>query len=305
MYVKEFFFTTIFIFMSNLRWSIYVGLDGLCTYFGFFLKFLRRIDKVIYWSIDFVPEARFKSSFKNKFYKYINTHGYINADELWDLSPKMAESRKKYWGIGETDVNKHKVVPYGLWTERIKKYDYENCEKNTLVFMGHVLEKQGVQLVIDAIPLIIKKIPDFKFKIIGSGKYLDNVIEKAKERKVDKYCDFVGVIEDPKEMETEIAKSCIAVAPYVSELDKWTKYADPGKIKTYLACGVPVLLTDVPWNAKEIEKIECGKIIAEDPENIAQSVIMLMSKDVNQKFRNNAIEYSKGFDYNNIFNSLL
>ena len=61
-----------------------------------------------------------------------------------------------------------------------------------------------------------------------------------------------------------------------------------------------VLLTDVPWNAKEIEKLGCGKIITEDPVNIAENALMFMSRDMNQKFRDNSIEYSKNFDYNTI-----
>lgn len=50
-----------------------------------------------------------------------------------------------------------------------------------------------------------------------------------------------------------IAKSCVAIAPYVKKLDTWTYYGDPGKVKTYLSCGAPVILTKLPWNASEIE----------------------------------------------------
>jgi len=171
--------------------------------------------------------------------------------------------------------------------------------------MGHLLEKQGVQLVLDAIPEILKKIPDFKFKIIGTGSYEDTLREKVKELSIEKYVYFLGKIEKNEDLENEIAKSCVAIAPYIEKLDTWTKYADPGKVKTYLACGIPVLLTDVPWNAREIERLECGKVITGEPKNIAENVIMLMNGDVNQELRNNAIEYSKGFDYKKVFKSIL
>lgn len=303
-YLKEFIFTIYCVFKTGIKFNYAVCVDGMCTFFGIFLRSLGRIGKVNYWAIDFVPVSRFKSGIKNFIYHSINKFGYRNADEMWDLSPRMVDAREEFLGIKKDSYRNHRVVPYGMWLYRIKRYSYAECEKDTLVFMGNLMEKQGVQLVLEVVSEIIKKLPNFKFKVIGTGKYESVLHQKVKDQKIEKYVNFLGKIEKNEDLEEEIAKSCVAIAPYISKLDTWTKYADPGKIKTYLACGVPVLLTDVPWNAKEIEKLECGKIITEDPKNIAKNVIMLMNKDINKKFRNNAIEYSKGFDYENIFNFL-
>jgi glycosyltransferase involved in cell wall biosynthesis len=223
---------------------------------------------------------------------------------MWDLSPRMADAREEFLGIKKDSYRKHKVVPYGMWVDRIKRYSYEECEKNTLVFMGHLLEKQGVQLVLDAIPEIVKKIPNFKFKIIGTGSYEDTLREKVKELNIEKYVYFLGKIEKNEDLENEIAKSCVAIAPYIEKLDTWTKYADPGKVKTYLACGVPVLLTDVPWNAKEIEKTGCGKIIEENVGSIVSSFLELHQGVINDKYRKQALSYISKCDYKNIFKEL-
>lgn len=303
-YLKEFYFTWKWVWQSKIKWDYYIGMDGLCSFWGNILRFFKKVKKTVYWAIDFVPEKRFNSAIKNKIYHLINISSYKKSDEMWDLSPRMAEARERFLGVKLTDYRLHKVVPYGVWCDRIKKYKYEECEKNTLVFMGHLLEKQGVQLVIKAIPEIIKKIPNFRFKIIGGGQYKERLIKLAKDVSVIKYCDFKGRIEDHRELENEIAKSCLAIVPYIKELDTWTYYADPGKIKTYLACGVPVLLTEIPWNAKEIESNKCGKIISENESDIVAEIIELMKEHRNQIYRNNAIEYSKTFDYKNIFNNL-
>ena len=303
-YLKEFLYTLIFVFRSGLKFDYYIGLDGMCTFFGIFLRSLKKVKKVSYWAMDFVPENRFRSGIKNLIYHKINTFGYKNADEMWDLSPRMADAREEFLGIKKDSYRKHKVVPYGMWFDRIKRYSYEECEKNTLVFMGHLLEKQGVQLVLEAIPEILKKIPDFRFKVIGTGNYKGKLEERVKELKLENHVDFLGKIDRNEDLEEEIAKSCIAIAPYIAKLDAWTKYADPGKVKTYLACGVPVLLTDVPWNAKEIEKMGCGKIIKEDPKEVVKKIIELMDGKINQKCRDKAEEYSKSFDYVNIFEEI-
>jgi len=303
-YIKEFYYNTLWVFFSGIKWDCYIGMDGLCVFFGNVLRFLGRIKKTIFWAMDFVPKNRFNSGIKNKIYRYINVCGYKRSNEMWDLSPRMAEARENFLNITKKDYKLHKIVPYGAWTNRIKKYNYNDCEKNTVVFMGHLLEKQGVQLIIKIIPEIIKKNPNFIFKIIGDGKFKDNLVKLAEDLNVLKYCDFKGKIENYKELENEIAKSCLAVAPYIKALDTWTYYADPGKIKTYLACGVPVLLTDIPWNAEEIEENKCGKIITENKDDIISGILEFMGGNKNQEYRENAINYSKKFDYENIFNNL-
>ncbi|MFA5792120.1 MAG: glycosyltransferase [Candidatus Paceibacterota bacterium] len=303
-YLKEFLFTISCAMKAKLVWDRSICVDGLCTFFGLSLRVFGKTKKVIYWAIDFVPENRFKSNLKNHFYNFFNKFGCKNADEMWDLSPRMAEAREKFLGVKESSYKKHKIVSYGVWLDRIKKYCFEECDKNSLVFMGHLLEKQGVQLVIRAIPEIIKKIPDFRFKVIGTGKYETELKQISKDLEVDNYVLFLGKIEKTEDLENEIARSCVAIAPYISKLDAWTKYADPGKIKTYLACGVPVLLTDVSWNAREIEKKNCGKILLENVGSITDGVVEMVGENVNRVFRDNAKEYAKVFDYGKIFGQL-
>lgn len=304
-YLKEVLFTIKWILESGIKWDTYIGMDGLCVSFGNLLRFLKRVNRTIYWAIDFVPSDRFSSGLVNKIYHAVNTHGYKNSDEMWDLSPRMAEAREKFLNIKRSDYKKLKVVQYGMWANRIKKYTYNDCEKHTLVYMGHLVEKQGVQLVLKAIPGIIEKIPTFRFKIIGDGSYKNELIKLAKKIKVYDYCEFMGRIPEHRIVENEIAKSALAIAPYIKLLDKWTYYADPGKVKTYLACGVPVLLTNIPWNAKDIEKSKCGRIITEEQKDIISSILLLMDEKINQQYRDNAIMFSKSFNYQDMFAKLI
>lgn len=303
-YLKEVFYTYWWVLSKRVRWDLYIGMDGLCVIVGNSLKHLGKVKKTIYWAIDFVPNNRFPSKFANKIYHMINTHGYKNSDEMWDLSPRMAQAREKFLGIKKSEYKKIKVVQYGMWVDRIKKYSYEDCEKNTLVFMGHIKENQGVQLVLKAIPEIVKYKPKFRFKIIGTGPYKEELMKMAEKLNVSAYCNFKGKIPNHRDLEVEIAKSCLAIAPYMKKLDKWTYYADPGKVKTYLACGVPVLLTDLPWNAENIHAAKCGIIIEENTSNMVKHILTLMKGSINTLYRKNAVKYAKSYDYETIFSQL-
>ena len=120
-----------------------------------------------------------------------------------------------------------------------------------MLFVGHLLEKQGVQLVLKAIPDIRKTIIDFDFSIIGKGNYEPALRRLVKELGIEDCVLFAGYKSD-KEMEQLASRCACAVAPYDMKTDTWTRYADPGKIKNYLASALPVILTDVPYNAYDI-----------------------------------------------------
>lgn len=303
-YVKEALFMIVTIVRTLKRWQCYIGMDGLCVWWGNALRGVGLVKRTVYWAIDFVPEKRFDTRFKNWIYHTINISGYRRSDEMWDLSPRMAEAREKYLNISQASYRFQRVVPYGLWWDRIKRYSYQKCEPTTLVFMGHLIEKQGVQCVIEALPELIRRIPGFRFKIIGEGAFRTALENLAREKGVLKCCEFYGKIPTNTQLEEEVARATVAIAPYVKSLDTWTYYADPGKVKSYLACGVPVVLTELPWNASLIRDKECGLITTGSPEDIVEKVALLMDPERNSRFRLNAGEFSKAFDYKYLFSEI-
>jgi glycosyltransferase involved in cell wall biosynthesis len=304
-YLKELFFTLKWALQLGGKWDRYIGMDGLCVLFGNMLRAAGRAHRTTFWAIDFVPNDRFSSRAKNAIYRMVNHQACTRADEVWDLGPRMADARAKFAGIGRDSYRSHKVVPYGLWLDRMHPRSFAECEQRTVVFMGHLLEKQGAQLVIRAMPRLLEKIPGLTFKIIGDGSYRPTLEHLASAEGVSRQCVFMGKIPTPEELEDEVAKAAVAIAPYVRELDKWTAYADPGKVKTYLACGVPVLLTDVPWNAREIEARGCGKLISEDVDDIVASIVSTLEPATNSRMRDNARQYAREFGWQRIFSAAL
>ena len=79
--------------------------------------------------------------------------------------------------------------------------------------MGHILEKQGVQYLLKAIPDLLHKRPNIRIKIIGDGPYLETLKKIAAELQIDHVCNFKGKIEDYHTLLYEIASSALGVAP--------------------------------------------------------------------------------------------
>ena len=99
-----------------------------------------------------------------------------------------------------------------------------------------------------------------------------------------------------------MADSALAIAMYDKTKDTFTYYADPTKLKDYLSAGLPILLTDVPFNAQDIQKASCGIIVQYDSKILAKAIIkVLQDEKTLHTYRNNAITYIQKFDWEKIF----
>jgi len=301
--LKNVLFTVYSILISRKTYDVCITLSGPETLACIFLKKLGFIVKVIYWSTDFVPNDRFEAGWKNAIYHKVNKLSVLWSDHAWDLSPRIAEGRSKIFGWAPEEIRKSKVVPMGVQSIQRGLVPFEKIDRYRLVFLGHLLEKQGVQLVIDSIPKIIEKIPAFNFLVIGTGPYENELKCKASKLGIDDHITFTGFIESHSDVDRLLSECACAVAPYDIRKDTWTYWADPGKIKSYFAASLPVILTNVSYNAPEIERRRCGIIINYDVDELVRVVLKLMTdRKLLEEYRLNSYEYSKTFDWNNIFN---
>lgn len=215
---------------------------------------------------------------------------------------------KNFFNISKKNFPQ-KIVPIGVWSEDIKKRPFEDVKKHQIFFIGHLLEKQGVQLILEAMPSIIKQIEDAHFLIVGGGEYEEYLKKLVNELHIQEHVTFGGWVKERKKIDEMISESAIAVAAYKPEKEKlynFTYYADPTKLKDYLGSGVPIVLTDVSYNAKEIAEKKCGILVEYNKEEIAKSIITLLHNEkVLQNYRNNALLYAKSFDWEEIFTRTL
>lgn len=287
------------IFIRFQRWDLIIALDNLNALAALFLRSIFFTKKVVYYTIDFVPQ-RFSMKIVNDLYHYIDKVCVRFADATWNVSERIAEGREKIRGLKRSIYNRQQTVPIGIWIRKKKSSSKHN--PHVLVYAGGLLPHQGIHTVIQAIPLIIKQIPDFKFIIIGIGEYESYLQSLSVKLRVDDYIEFKGYFESHEDVEKILNTCGVAVAMYSKSLDKWSYYADPSKIKTYLAAGLPVITTRLTHIARQLEKDTCGIIVDESPQSIARAVIQIMkNKSRLSKMRASAIAFVKQYDWNIVF----
>ncbi len=298
LYIKDFVYTVFWTYKFCRNTDLFFGVGNLNAFSGLFIRLFFEKMKVVYYVIDYVPE-RFKNSILNFIYHSVEKASAQFANLTWNLSPRMIEGREVKW---KRLFSNQVVVPYGIYFDRIKRIPYNKINKHEIIFMGALLEKQGVQLVINALPLIIKKIPDAKFTIIGKGPYEDNLKKLVIKLRLGKHVSFLGYIESHEKMENRIAKAAIAVALYDPKKADFSYYADPGKIKNYLGAGVPVIMTDVPYVARQTENSRCGFIVEYKAKFVADALIKIFSDGkILSEYKDNAVEFGSHLDWKKIY----
>jgi len=301
-YFKDVLYTLCWTIKCPKTFDLYIGADPLNAFSGIILKTIGKVKRVVFYTIDYVPK-RFNSRVLNWIYHKIDKFCAEHSDYVWNLSERMIVARKKY---GVKMTNNQMVVPVGVRLERIKRLDIGQINRNHLVYMGHLRKNQGLQLLIDSLPVVIAKNPNIKLIIIGTGELEQYLKNKVRELNLMVHVEFKGYIENHKDVEDILSTCGVGLSLYEPHQDSFTWYTDPGKPKQYLACGLPVIITKVPWIAEKIERMPMGIAINYDQEELVKAITKLMTdNEFYKKCRENAIGYVSGLSWDKIFNEAL
>ncbi len=292
---------SLFWILAAGRFDIFIGVDSTNTFIGILLKKIGFVKKVVFYVIDYVPN-RFENKMLNKIYHSLDRFAVKYSDFVWNVSPIMVAGREKR-GVRQEFRKKQIVVPVG--TEMgIKQVPFDKIKRFHVAHMGHLIKKQGVQLLIEALPDIIKRIPQFHADIIGGGDYEVELKALANKLSVSKSITFYGFIKSHDEVEKLLSYCALGIAPYLDIPDSYVRYADPGKVKAYLAAGLPVIITKVPAIAFELERRKCGIAINYDKDHLVDAIIKLLADEIMLKdYRKNAYGMGRDYRWNKVFNS--
>lgn len=301
-YLADFWINSYFIVASKTVFDVCIALDCLNTLNMIPFRFLGITKKLIFYVIDYTPK-RFSNTLLNFIYLTSDRLASRHADTIWNNSPKMHEARS---ALGIRHMAPSVILPTGANLERIRPLPIEKIYRHQIIFVGVLWEKQGLQLVIRALPNIISRVNRVRLVIVGKGDYTGKLKKLARGLHVEKHVRFLGFVEKHTAVERLLCKSAIGIAPYMPIPDNFTYFSNPGKPKLYLGCGLPVVITDVPAIARVIESHRAGMIIDYTVESIQKKLLKLLTDDkLYNTYRNNALALSKNYDTNTLIRKAL
>ncbi len=140
----------------------------------------------------------------------------------------------------------------GAWLSRVPVAPDDSWQKRKILFLGHLVPRQGVAMLLESFAVLHNRGVEFIAEIAGHGPLFDQLQAQTARLGLADRVKFVGFIGDHRQLEEFVASGSVAVAPYDTAEDSFTRFADPSKVRAYMAGGLPVVMTDVPPNADEL-----------------------------------------------------
>lgn len=292
-WILDFWFVLYFALFTNSDHTIYVGCDPLNGIMGIILKKFGRVHKTVFYTIDW-SEKRFHNPILNRFYYLLDSLSVSQSDYIWCVSHRLVKLRQNQ------GINKEKLlyVPIGIYADQ-PVYD-RKAKKLDLVFLGALERTKGIEIVMDAWSEIVKMYPEATLHIIGASPGNQS---PAYEHRLSGMSQIKlhGILSHDKIIKI-LPKFGIGLAPYSPDKNSVTKYADPSRIKDYLASCLPIIATDMPEISSEIAEFKAGEIIEYSKAGLIAAIKKISGKNF-WDYKNGAQRLAQVYNWNEIFSN--
>lgn len=178
-------------------------------------------------------------------------------------------------------------------TERISSSEIPADGIFNLVFAGNIGYSQGLEILPRAAEKLERDNILVRFNIIGDGRYKEKLKEEIKNRRIEKYFNFI----DRKPAE-QIPPYLAAADALLITLAKSEVFSItiPAKTQSCLACGRPMLVSADGEVQEIIKNAKAGLVsAAEDVDGFVENIKTLswMSKHECERLGHNALLYSE------------
>jgi len=212
---------------------------------------------------------------------------------LTDKAIAVSERTKK--DLERIGVRKGiKVIPNGIDFGEIERIGASD-EESDVIFAGRLIKDKNVDILVKAVELVKKRVPDVKCVIIGDGPEKSECEKLAYDLGLERNITFMGFLEDYDEVISYMKSSKIFVLPSTRE--------GFGMVALEAnACGLPVVTVDHKKNAAcdFITMDENGFICELSERAIAEKILRGMEERENMERK--CIECAKGYDWGRIVN---
>ena len=211
-------------------------------------------------------------------------------------------------GIDPENLKESLYVPSALFLKQINHRLPIKKLPASLVYAGSLNKENGPDLVIHAFKKVLKTIAQAKLHIITDGQDIEtqSLRDLTDELGIHDKVLFHGLIPSQYELINDLKQFMVGLAPYraIPGSPRW--WADATRIRLYLAAGLPVITTNVPPIAKELEQEKSGLVVKDNAQQFAQAIVSLLkNKTLYRKMRQNAIIQARNNTWDKVYSKTL
>ena len=146
-----------------------------------------------------------------------------------------------------------------LGMKRLPCAEIDRPDSKRILVVGQLRHGQGVEAALD----FLAGHNEYSLTLLGAAAHgFERVIEgKVRDNNLEGRVEFPNRFVSQDELSEAAAKCFCGLALYDAAQNNFTHYADPGKVKSYLEMGLPVVMTRISEIVPYVEKFKAGEVI--------------------------------------------
>ena len=201
-------------------------------------------------------------------------HIFVVVDEAIDVVVRGGGSAAKVTVVSNTpELDKiDRALPAGVASPLLDKIR----NHFSAIYVGGIQMGRGIQTVLDAIPKIVERIPDFLFVVLGDGYASNHFRKLIQDRQLQDHVLWVGWVAH-EEIYQYIQACKVGIIPHL--VTDHVNTTIPNKIFDYMALGLPVVSTAAAPMKRIVEEEKCGLVFdSNDSRDLARVIVEIKDR---------------------------
>ena len=191
-------------------------------------------------------------------------------------------------------LNKISIVTNGTEIDNYKKSDLNS---NQIIFSGAMYHHRGIDVLLESVLKVTKKIPDSKFVLLGDGPEMEELKKMVYGKEISKNVIFKGWV-DRNEIPKYLSESSIGIGPLRNT--EVTRHALPIKVLEYMASGLPILAIKDTLPEDVLKNDENGFFVTDSVELSKKIIKLLEDNELRRKMGEKSKKMVTKFDWKNV-----
>ena len=235
-------------------------------------------------------------SLQRKIEKMISTRSLSKASKVLVSNLPSKEIMKSYYKIDEEKIA---IVPNGV---DLSFFKTKNRDPNKIVFSGVMYHHRGLDVLLDAVPKIVKEIPGTKLVLLGDGPEMKKLKEIVKQKNLDSNVEFKGWI-DRKYIPEHLSNASIGIGPL--RRTTVTENALPIKVLEYMASSLPIIAKTGTLPDDVLKDNENGWFVENSSELYEKIIKLEQNPELVEKMGKNSLSMVQKFSWERIVKSII
>ena len=171
----------------------------------------------------------------------------------------------------------------GLPFDEILRLKYQ--KDFVILYIGGFSPIRGLETVIEALPMVLERIPNARLLLVGDGPSREELEGLARTKGLEERVCFTG-FQPFEKLPSYIRISKVGVIPHISTPHIETTM--PNKIFQFMMLGKPVIVSSVKPMMRVVDDAQCGLIFRQgDPQALAEAILQLRDEDLCRRLGEN------------------